>query len=354
MKLNKKKVVLGMIFAMLAIIFTVLIFPGNTSPVGENGIAKIESLTLGGVKQWIVIRSENIEKPVILLLSGGPGGTEMGRFLKFNKELENYFIVVNWEQRGCGKSYPGIKEKDLMTVQQYVSDIHELTEYLKKKFNKEKIYLLGHSWGTIIGTMAIKEKPENFYAYIGAAQMVNIQETDRYMYNFVLGAAEKNGDKKLSERMRKNGAPPYYGNKILDKYKDFLTNYAQYYMKENPFNEANREWYSLSSFLFLSEYNLIDQIRVLKGIVNTFELIYPQLQNVNFIKQINEIEIPVYYMIGKHDYTSLFIEKYFEILKAPKKELFWFENSAHGEIWTEADKFHDLVINKILPETFKN
>jgi pimeloyl-ACP methyl ester carboxylesterase len=289
----------------------------------------------------------------LLLLSGGPGASEMGRFLKFNKKLEDHFIVVNWEQRGCGKSYPAIKDKKDLNVEQYVSDINELTDYLKDRFNKEKIYLLGHSWGTIIGTKAVQKYPEQFYAYIGAAQMVNVLETDKYMYHYVLDAAKRAGNEKLVKKLQEAGEPPYYGEDLLEKYKPFLTNYAQYYRRENPFEEKNSEWYNPTSMIMIEEYSFIDKIRFFKGMLNTFKIVYPQLQNLDFVTQANKLEVPVYYMIGKHDYTAKFIEEYFEILEAPSKKLFWFKSSAHGEIWTEADKFHELMINTVLPETYQ-
>lgn len=358
LKLSGKKVLISMGIIALILVGVLVLSPANTEPiVDENGrkipgsIATMEKIELGGVDQWIVIRGKSIDNPLILLLSGGPGSSEMGRFLKFNKKLEDDFIVVNWEQRGCGKSYPAIRDKEAMTVDQYVSDINELTNYLKDRFNKEKIYLLGHSWGTIIGTKAVQKYPEQFHAYIGAAQMVNVLETDQYMYEYVMGAAERAGNQKLVNKLKEAGKPPYYGKGLLNKYRLFLTSYADYYKDENPFYEKNREWYNPGSMIMLDEYTFIDKIRFFQGMLNTFPLMYQKLQEIDFVTQANKLDIPVYYMIGRHDYTAKFIEEYFEILEAPKKELFWFENSAHGEIWTEADKFHDIMVNRVLTET---
>lgn len=357
--LTVKRVSISLVILGLLLSGFMVLKPGHTEPIVDangkvvpNSIASMEKVKLGGVDQWIVMRGKNKDNPIILLLSGGPGGTEMGRFLNFNKELEDHFLVVNWEQRGCGKSYPAIKDKEGMRVEQYVSDINELTEYLKERFDREKIYLLGHSWGTIIGTKAVQKYPEHFYAYIGAAQMVNIKATDKYMYNYVLEAAKKKGQDKLVDKLEKAGEPPYYGEKVIWKYKPFISNYAEYYKDANPFVEKNRGWYNPKSFLFIPEYNLLDQIRVFRGMIDTFNLVYPQLQDVNFVTQVNKLEVPVYYIIGKHDYTARYIEEYFDVLEAPKKELFWFEHSAHGDIWTEPDKFHNIMINKVLPETY--
>ena len=357
-KIKRKKLMFYILLSCLLIITIVSLWPGSTSPILDSSgnkikgsIAQMEEIKIGDADQWIVIRGQNINNPILLLLSGGPGGTEMGRFLKYNKKLEEDFIVVNWEQRGCGKSYSAIKNIDDMHLNQYVSDINELTDYLKVKYNKEKIYLLGHSWGTIIGTLAVQKYPEQFHAYIGAAQMVNIEETDQYIYNYVLKAATKNGDNKLVETLKKNGSPPYSGDKVLGNYQPFLTQYAQYYRKNNPYQENNSEWYNPLSFLWISEYNIVDKVNVFRGVINTFNVMYPQIQDIDFIKQANKFEVPVYYMIGKHDYTAKFIKRYYVEIKAPEKQLFWFENSAHGEIWSEPSKFYNLMINEVLKKS---
>jgi pimeloyl-ACP methyl ester carboxylesterase len=355
LNMSKKKV--GGLVGVLAValITIMLVMPADTEAIVdsegeviEGSIAEMEEIKLGGVDQWLVIRGENKNKPVLLMLSGGPGSSEMGRFLEFNQELEKDFIVVIWEQRGCGKSYSAVENKESLTLDHYVSDVNELSEYLKMRFNKEKIYLLGHSWGTIIGTLAVKEKPENFHAYIGAAQMVNVRETDQYMYNFVLEAAKNNGDQKKVEKMITAGPPPYYGEGMLKKYQLFLTSYADYYQAKNPFVEKDSSWYNILSMFWFDEYNFMDKINFFRGMLNTFPAVYQQLQDLDFTVQAADLEVPVYYLIGRHDYTANFIEDYFEKLNAPQKKLIYFEQSHHGEIWSEADKFHQIMVNQVI------
>lgn len=355
-KLTFKKIIMYSILLAIVGLTVVSLLPGKTDPIldaegkrVENSIATMEKINLGGIDQWIVMRGKSRDNPIILMLSGGPGGTEMGRFLNFNDKLENDFIVVNWEQRGSGKSYPSIKNREDMNVEQYVSDINELTNYLKERFDKEKIYLLGHSWGTIIGTKAIQKYPDQFHAYIGAAQMVNIEKTDKYMYDYVLDKANKYGDEKRVTTLEKNGPPPYNEDKVLNKYKPFLTNYADYYRKENSYGE-NTSWYNPASIIWIPEYNIIDKINVVRGMIDTFNIMFPQIQDINFVEQANEFEIPVYYLIGRHDYTAKFIEDYYEVIKAPQKNLYYFENSSHGEIWSEADKFYEIMTKEILAQ----
>ena len=354
LNLTKTRIFITMIVLAAVLIAIFIVMPAGTEAIVDSegeiikgSIAEMKEIKLGGVDQWLLIRGEDKNNPVILMLSGGPGSSELGRFLKFNQELEKDFVVVNWEQRGCGKSFSASADKSSLTIEQYVSDVNELSEYLKTKFNKEKIYLLGHSWGTIIGTMAVQEKPENFHAYIGAAQMVNVKKTDQYMYDFVLESAKSKGEDKKVKKMIDAGPPPYFGDGMLKKYQLFLTSYADYYQAENPFVENDSSWFNPLTMFWFDEYSFIDKINFFRGMLNTFPAVYQQLQDIDFTVQAVDLEVPVYYLIGRHDYTAKFIDDYFERINAPKKELIYFEHSHHGEIWSESEKFHEIMINQV-------
>ncbi len=163
--------------------------------------------------QWLITRGQDVNKPVLLFLSGGPGASEAARVLRFNSELEKHFVVVIWEQRGCGKSYPSLNPKSDLTIDQYTSDVIELTEILRKRFDEQKIYLVGHSWGTIIGVRAAQARPDLFHAYIGTAQMVDVRETDQVIYEMVLEHSRQAGDTKFAQTLEAQGKPPYLGQK---------------------------------------------------------------------------------------------------------------------------------------------
>ena len=121
-------------------------------------------ITLGGIPQAVLIRGLDTTNPVLLMLHGGPGFTEMALFATYNQDLEKDFIVVNWDQRGAGLSYDPSIPDSTMNIQQFVNDAHELVSWLKKRYNREKIYLLGHSWGSILGIHLTQQYPQDFYA----------------------------------------------------------------------------------------------------------------------------------------------------------------------------------------------
>jgi pimeloyl-ACP methyl ester carboxylesterase len=320
-----------------------------------GSIASLEKVKLGGVDQWLIMRGHDINKPVLLFLSGGPGGSEAGRVLRFNRELEKHFVVVIWEQRGCGKSYPSYYPKSALTVDQYVSDLIELSEMLRQRFDEQKIYLVGHSWGTIIGVLAAQQRPDLYHAYIGTAQMVDVQETDRIIYDLVMDHSRKTGDIKFVKTLEKQGQPPYYGKSPIQPYATLFGREYQLFEVPNIKDETyRREGDAILLMLKQPEYGWLDRAYYLLGLMNTFNVVYPQLQEMDFRLDVTRLELPVTIVLGRHDMNnpSQIPEEYFNLLEAPEKELIYFENSGHGMIWEEANLFHSLLIDKIVPKTY--
>lgn len=346
----------------MIVIVAVSQWTAHTPPIlGADGkplpgsIAVLEKVKLGGVNQWLIIRGYNVDKPVLLFLSGGPGASEAGRVLRFNSELEKHFVVVIWEQRGCGKSYPSLNPKSALTVDQYVADIVELTDMLHERFDEQKIYLAGHSWGTIIGARAAQARPDLFYAYVGAAQMVNVQETDQIIYDMVLAHSRKTGDTKFVQTLEKQGPPPYFGKSPIRPYATlFGREYALYEVPNIRNAEYRRDGDAIMLMLKQPEYGWLDRVYYLLGLMNTFNVVYPQLQEMDLRRDATHFDLPVYIVLGRHDMNnpSQLPEAYFELLEAPSKQLVFFEESGHGMIWEQADLFHALMVDTVVPETY--
>jgi pimeloyl-ACP methyl ester carboxylesterase len=357
-----------MIFILSVLILLVIIvsasqWMAHTPPIlGQDGkplpgsIASLEKVRIGGVEQWLIIRGQDVNKPVLLFLSGGPGASEAARVLRFNSELEKHFVVVIWEQRGCGKSYPSLNPKSAVTIDQYVADIVELTEMLSNRFDERKIYLVGHSWGAIIGLRATQAHPDLFHAYVGTAQMVDVRETDQVIYEMVLEHSRQAGDTKFVQTLEAQGEPPYLGKSPIQPYATlFGREYAIYEAPNIKDPEYRRDGDILMLMLKQPEYGWLDRLYYLLGLMNTFNVVYPQLQEMDFRLDAPRLDLPVYLMLGRHDMNNPYQipEEYFNLLEAPSKQLYFFEDSGHGMIWEEADKFHDLMINTVLVETYQ-
>ena len=160
-----------------------------------QGIDSLESVRLGGVDQWIQIRGHDRSKPILLFLHGGPGFPQMP-FSHLNAELEKDFVVVQWDQRGAGKSYSWSIPDDSMRVAQFVSDTRELAQILLQRFNAPKCYLVAHSWGSLIGALTVAQSPELFHAYVSIGQLAGLPETQQVRYQFALESAQKENNQK--------------------------------------------------------------------------------------------------------------------------------------------------------------
>jgi pimeloyl-ACP methyl ester carboxylesterase len=320
-----------------------------------NSIAALEKVRLGGADQWLILRGHDTRKPVLLFLSGGPGASEAARVLRFNQELEQHFVVVIWEQRGCGKSYPSHYPSSRLTLAQYEADLIELADLLRERFDEQKIYLVGHSWGTIIGAQAAIARPDLFHAYVGTSQMVDVLETDQVIYEMVMDASRQAGDAQFVSTLEAQGPPPYAGLLPIRPYAALFG--REYTLFEYPMiqsEEYRREGDILMLMLKQPEYGWLDRIYYLLGLVNTFNVVYPQLQDLDYRRDAARFELPVYLILGRHDMNNpaQIPEEYYNLLEAPRKQLYFFENSGHGMIWEEPSLFLDILVNTVLAETY--
>jgi pimeloyl-ACP methyl ester carboxylesterase len=315
---------------------------GNPLP---GSIASLEKVTLNGTEQWITIRGQDATKPVLLNLGmGGPGGGGFATRSLF-EPLEKDFVVVSWDEPGTGKSYQAVPISGL-TPQHFVQDAHALTLYLRERFHQDKIYIYGVSWTSILGIWLAQEYPDLYYAYIGNGQMVNTTRDDLMGYELAIKYSLERGDKKMVETLRRNGPPPYSEDGMLDKYVTYLD-------VLNEYMHALHYTVVVPIVPFLApEYGLVDKINHTRGLMESFEVVYPQLQEVDFTTQATKLEIPVYIFAGRDDVNAMssLVEEYYTILEAPHKELIWLEGG-HGLDGSNLGQFTDVIVNRVLAQT---
>jgi pimeloyl-ACP methyl ester carboxylesterase len=305
-------------------------------------------VTLNGSKQWISIRGEDATKPVLLFLAGGPGGSDLAAVRLNLGGLEKHFVVVNWEQPGAGKSFDSV-DRSKMTVERYLDDGQELILHLKERFKQDKIFLVGESWGSALGILMVQRYPDLFHAFAGTGQMVAFTENDLICYDFAMNWAKERGDTEKVEKLIKQGPPPYYGKDVAMKQVTYLMDTFNY-MNDNPaiYGRKSSTWDDLAA----PEYGLYDKVSWLRGVLDTLGVVFPQLWEVDFRKQATKLDVPVYFLIGRHDINApvKLTEEYFNILEAPYKEIVWFEHSGHNPWVTEADEFVRVMAEKVLAE----
>ena len=336
--------------------------PARTPPIlGADGrplpgsIAELTTVTLGGQDQTIMVRAHSADLPVLLYLSGGPGQSDLPYARVLFADLARHFVVVSWDQRGTGKSYAALDPTSDLTLAQAVADTIELTAYLRERFDEEKIYMLGESWGTTLGVLAVQQRPDLYHAWLGSGQMVSQRETDRRLYRDVLALAAEKGDSALGERMQAFGQPPYddvpYPNAVVMSYYGQL---GQPYSPPRAYIErgtaANLGPYGVLG----SEYNLVEKVNVFRGLIDMFTVMYPQLQGIDLRQDVPRLEVPVYILDGKAELPARrdLVFAWYEVLDAPIKRLYSFENAGHSVAFEQFEALEQILVGTVLPETY--
>ncbi len=305
-----------------------------------------EEVELGGIKQWIQIRGADNANPILLFLHGGPGFPEMPFAYLDSKELEKHFIVVNWDQRGCGKSYYPELPKETLTLEQILLDTKELVQFLKHKYSKDKIFLVGHSWGSILGIYSVSRHPEDFYAYVGMGQVINSNEGELISYRYALRKANEENDTMSVDQLKRIGLPPYKGYQSTSIQRNILAKYNGVFGGKLNYPEIIRIVNQSP------DYNQKDKQNFMTAFVQINNQMWTQVTSVDLMG-IKKIKVPVYFFLGKYDYSVPFelAEHYLKKLKAPHKEVVWFENSGHYPNLEESEKYQNVLINKVLKNT---
>lgn len=329
---------------------TPAIVGGDGEPLPDS-VAELTPVELNGRDQWISIRGQDVDKPVLLFLAGGPGGSQLAATRKMLGDLEKHFVVVNWDQPGAGKSYRAADFATL-TPEQYVADGQELTRYLQQRFDEEKIYLMGESWGSILGVWLVQERPQNYHAMVGLAQMVAFLETDTYDYELALQLAAEGGDAGTVEALREQGPPPYYGDGVAWKVTRYVMVLSEH-MNGNP--QIGGPGYDTFGDIAAVEYGLYDKVNYFRGLLQVMEALWPQLWEVDLRRDAPRLEAPIYFLEGRHDVNAPphLVESYMQTLDAPHQELIWLEHSGHSPWVDEAGKVMDIMVNTVLADTYR-
>jgi pimeloyl-ACP methyl ester carboxylesterase len=303
--------------------------PGIDSP---RSIASLEKQLIGGVEQWILIRGRDRSKPVVLFLHGGPGMPVMFLAHAFQRELERDFVVVHWDRRGAGKSFHARSRSPALSVSQTLEDTYELTRSLRARFNQQRLFIVGHSWGTYLGLLAVQGHPEFYAAFIGMGQLAGTRdEVDALRRELVHRAAKKAGDTELQARA---------ADRSLVITEDDL------FRSGGELHGSRSVWPILRAGLAAPEYTLLDAVNVKRGA----DLVAGEMKYDVVPKpldgEIRKVDVPVFFFLGRHDSNtpSPLALQYLQRLDAPQKRLVWFDQSAHFPFFEEPALFRREMI----------
>jgi pimeloyl-ACP methyl ester carboxylesterase len=315
---------------------------GSTPPIETpGGVASLVSVTIGGVEQWILVRGESATAPVVLFVHGGPGTSQLTSHRRNAAALESSFVVVNWDQRGAGKSFRAASDPSGMHLDQFVDDACELASLLARRFGQDKIVLIGHSWGSVVGLLAAARRPALFHAYVGIGQVTDMRAGEAASYAWALDEARRRGNGRARRALERIGPPPYVGDWRTATVTE--RKYVARFGGEMYGNPLGAMGLVLSSLVVSREYTVADRLHYFSGILNSMRLLWPELMTVDLTRQVPCLEVPVVFMEGRHDHEvpSDLVPAYFDALDAPSKQLFWFERSAHLPHVEERDLFNE-------------
>jgi pimeloyl-ACP methyl ester carboxylesterase len=374
MKAKKHKKIFNMLvyffsFIALALIMLLIVLiirsPGKIqSFTDENGNVLAGSISekifvdIGGVKQGMFIRGKDLNNPVLLYVHGGPAFPNYFLIDKYAPGLEDIFTVCYWEQRGGGLSYSPEVTWESMNFQQLASDAIEVTNFLRDRFGKEKIFMMAHSGGTPFAIMAAAKAPQLFYAYIGMAQITRQAESEKIAYKYMIDKYEADGNKKAVDEFKKypildsdSYIVPFYKSLTRDEsmhelgigtMRNMRSVFEDVFIpvwtcKAYTLREKINIW--ISKFSFIKKTKLIDEL---------FATDIPA--------RIPKLEIPVYFFSGKYDLTVNhdLSKAYLDKLQAPLKGFYTFNVSAHSPIFEEPQRVKEILLYDVLNGTNKN
>lgn len=306
-------------------------------------------IEVNGINQGMFLQIENSENPVLLFLHGGPGSPEIAFNKKYPSGLEKIFTVCWWEQRGSGISYNRKIKSEEMTIDTMISDTIKVVQYLRKRFNKKKIYVMGHSWGSLLGVLTVKQAPHLFQAYIGIGQVVRQLESEVLAYKYMIDKFKKIGDKKMVQKLEKYEIDK--GGNLSISYLGLRSN-GMMKLGIGIMHNCTSMREMLMTILKFKGYTLKEKYNFAMGSKFSLEHLWDFVINTDLMSKSLELDVPVYILHGKYDYqVSYDISKEFlQKIKAPIKGFYTFENSAHSPCFEEAEKMCDIIRTDILLE----
>ena len=355
---------LSTIFILLItlFIFLLIVSPGKPSPLTDQNQQPIEGsicekifLQIGGVQQGIFIRGEDLKNPVLLYVHGGPSFSEFFLVEKYPVGLEKYFTVCYWEERGGGISYSPQVTLESMTLEQLASDAIEVTNYLRHRFEKEKIYLMAHSGGTAFAIQAAVDFPGLFHSYIGISQITRQAESEKLAYKYMKDQYFASGNSKMVAELNKYALTendslilPFFNSVLRDKsmhelgigtmrnMKSIIKGvfYPVWTCRAYTLREKFNIWYS--KFTFVNKSGLREQV------INT-----------DITAKVPKLDMPVYFLSGIYDLTVNhdLSKEYLEKLDCPVKGFYTFNESAHSPMFEESTRFMEILVNDVLYKT---
>jgi len=319
--------------------------------VSSNGIDEAKAVEIGGVRQWITVRGRDRRNPILLVLHGGPAAPDLPNRYLFEAPWTDYFTVVEWDQRGAGKTFElndPAKVAPTLHKERMIEDAEELVGWLRATYGKKKIFVLGHSWGTILGLELAERRPDWLYAYIGVGQIIDMRAGEQVGYDWVLNAARKAGDAQAVKELTAIAPYPEPGGSLpIDKI-DVERKWSVRYGGLTHGRQSYDYWENAERIS--PDYSPADFKAIDAGSAFSFPRLLPDMAATDF-SGLRRLRCPLLIFAGRYDYTtpSAPVRRWYDRLSAPSKRWVWFENSAHMMYAEEPGRVLVHLVEDALP-----
>jgi pimeloyl-ACP methyl ester carboxylesterase len=309
-----------------------------------KGIDEANFVTIGGIEQWITIRGWNRDNPVLLFLHGGPGEVTNPWTFALFAPWEKYFTVVQWDQRGAGRtlrrSGPAVAHG--ITLPRMVEDGIEVSNYLRKHLGREKIIIVGHSFGSIIGLQMARAKPDLFCAYVGTGQVADGAKNYFVAYEELLKKARAVGNQEAIDDLTRVGPPPYKSDE----------GYGMQRRWANAFEGADQFLFGTIGLTLVAPGNSVQDLNdSVDGQMLSAEHLVPQTKSIGAQELGREFSVPIFIFQGAEDFTTstALARTYFDSIKAPRKAFVPIKGSGHFAVFMNSDQFLQELVRRVRP-----
>lgn len=347
--------ILLIVIVVLVVLTCIFVFPPSRGKIPstvdeagkkmEGSIAEKCYIEVDGCNIGMIILSENSNNPVLLVCGGGPGIPEYLLEYMYPSALASHFTVCYFDYRGTGLSYDKSISADDMTTERYLDDVQKITDYLCERFAKEKVYIMGHSFGTYIALNTVKNHPEKYQAYLAMSQCTNQIESEYIGYDYMIAQYEQMNNTKMVSKF--DACPIRESDEMYERY--FSSSLRDTAMHELGVGTTRNMDSVISGIFFPSlrckAYTWRERTNIWKGkaLSHRFGVVKDSTE-FNAWDNVSSIQIPIYFFAGKYDYTCNFeLQKdYYEFITAPEKAFYVFEDSAHSPIYEEQGKASEI------------
>jgi pimeloyl-ACP methyl ester carboxylesterase len=327
-----------------------LALPAATPPIrtadGQvvaGSVARLHPIEIDGTRQWLSVRGRDRTAPVLLFVHGGPGTPETAWLTHYDRALEDDFVVVSWEQRGAGRSYPaGRDDPAHMTLERLIADLHAVTQHLKERFGQARIHLVGHSWGTLLAIHAAHRWPEDHHAVVGIAQVSHSVREEVAMHAWVLERARAEGDALAIAQLEALGDPADGPWPLADL--SVRLRWVNHYgggVMHRPGAFRELAWILARSRV----YTALDKARYLRAEAFSLDHLGDELAAIDLFTDVPAIDVPIWFVHGRHDHQVplAVAQAYHDHLDAPAKRFVVFEDAAHSPLFEDPPRFHRVM-----------